>query len=352
MLSEVARSRRIFPGPLFSSLAAHVAAIALVLLFGGRVAGPTLHRSAITLVEPLIRHAEPRRVLPPPDSPKRHFLAPRLETLVRIAPEAPVIAPPVSVLHPDERLNLAPPLPAPPGLHPPAPIAARETGAFAIPPATAALPQPVRTTHAAGFESTAAAHDGHTTNPRVTQNSGFAGVTGSPAGPHPKTEEPAPSVAPAGFGSTATVRNGSATGARVTQNSGFGGVPLVSASSARPGTATPGGFFGDASVAAPSAPQVKTEESAPLTPVEILVKPRPAYTPEARNLHIEGDVVVSVLFTASGEVRILGVRQGLGHGLDEAAIAAASAIRFRPAQRDGRPVDATATVHIRFQLAY
>jgi len=44
--------------------------------------------------------------------------------------------------------------------------------------------------------------------------------------------------------------------------------------------------------------------------------------------------------------------RGLGHGLDESALRAAQQIKFKPAQRDGRPVDSSATVHILFQLAY
>jgi hypothetical protein len=31
---------------------------------------------------------------------------------------------------------------------------------------------------------------------------------------------------------------------------------------------------------------------------------------------------------------------------------AAQQIKFKPAQKDGQPVDSTATVHILFQLAY
>ena len=59
-----------------------------------------------------------------------------------------------------------------------------------------------------------------------------------------------------------------------------------------------------------------------------------------------------MLFTAGGEPRVLEVVRGLGHGLDETAIRAAQQIRFKPALRDGLPVDSTATVHILFQLAY
>jgi hypothetical protein len=46
------------------------------------------------------------------------------------------------------------------------------------------------------------------------------------------------------------------------------------------------------------------------------------------------------------------VVRGLGYGLDEAAIAAANKIRFKPAMRTGQPMDSTAIVHVVFQLAY
>ncbi|HEY2858866.1 MAG TPA: energy transducer TonB, partial [Terracidiphilus sp.] len=86
--------------------------------------------------------------------------------------------------------------------------------------------------------------------------------------------------------------------------------------------------------------------------VEILYKPKPVYTDEARRLKIEGEVLLDVIFTASGEVKVLRVSKGLGHGLDEAAIQAAAHIRFKPAERDGSKADSTATARITFSLAY
>ena len=86
--------------------------------------------------------------------------------------------------------------------------------------------------------------------------------------------------------------------------------------------------------------------------VEILSKPRPAYTEEARRQRIEGEVLLEILFAASGQVRVLGTVRGLGLGLDENAIVAAEAIHFRPAERAGIAMDSTAIVHIVFQLAF
>ena len=87
------------------------------------------------------------------------------------------------------------------------------------------------------------------------------------------------------------------------------------------------------------------------TPVEITYKPSPIYTDEARHLKLEGEVLLEVMFSANGKLRVNRVVRALGHGLDEAAIAAANRMRFKPALRDGQPVDSTAVVHVLFQLA-
>jgi TonB family protein len=106
-------------------------------------------------------------------------------------------------------------------------------------------------------------------------------------------------------------------------------------------------------VAVKSAPRANQPRagSGMRSPLEITSKPRPLYTDEARRLRIEGEVLLQVIFRASSEICVLRVIRGLGHGLDENAISAAAAIRFRPATEDGRPIDDVATVRITFQLA-
>ena len=86
--------------------------------------------------------------------------------------------------------------------------------------------------------------------------------------------------------------------------------------------------------------------------MEITFKPNPVYTEEARSLKLEGEVLLDVNFSANGTLHVNRVVRGLGHGLDEAAIAAANKIRFKPALRAGQPVDSTAVVHVTFQMAY
>ena len=108
--------------------------------------------------------------------------------------------------------------------------------------------------------------------------------------------------------------------------------------------------FGELTPAAPVA-KAHTEEKSSLTPVEIVFKPAPVYTQEARQMHLEGEVLVRVTFGAAGDLRVEQVVRGLGHGLDEAALRAAQQIRFRPARRNGQAYDSTALVHIVFELA-
>ena len=133
-------------------------------------------------------------------------------------------------------------------------------------------------------------------------------------------------VASAGFG------NGVATGAR--RNEG----PVQKA-----------GF--DAVYASSEGHKPAATLEATSTPVAILYKPKPAYTEEGRKQGIDGEVRLEVLFSAAGQVHVIRVLQGLGHGLDEQAVRAAEQIRFKPALHAGQPVDSTAVVHIIFQLA-
>lgn len=87
------------------------------------------------------------------------------------------------------------------------------------------------------------------------------------------------------------------------------------------------------------------------TPVSVLSKPTPSYTLEARRRKIEGDVELEVEFTATGQVHVLRVVQGLGYGLDESAVKAAEKIRFAPARRDGQAIDAQGRLRIVFRLS-
>jgi len=108
--------------------------------------------------------------------------------------------------------------------------------------------------------------------------------------------------------------------------------------------------FGDATITPPPSSKRAELAGAGFTPVEILFKPKPAYSVEAREMRLEGEVSLQVVFQASGTIRVVRVVQGLGHGLDEAAQQAALRVRFKPAMRGGVPVDTNATIKISFEL--
>jgi len=91
--------------------------------------------------------------------------------------------------------------------------------------------------------------------------------------------------------------------------------------------------------------------TAEIHPVEILSKPSPQYTEEAKRLGVQGEVVLSVVFQADGTLKVVGVIKSLGHGLDQMAEQAAAQIRFKPAEQAGKPTSFSAMLHIEFRLA-
>jgi TonB family protein len=110
--------------------------------------------------------------------------------------------------------------------------------------------------------------------------------------------------------------------------------------------------FGSQQIAQNTPHIQRVDSGPPTTSVEITYKPNPAYTDEARNLKLEGEVLLEVEFLASGQLHVNRVVRGMGHGLDETAVAAANKMRFKPAMRNGQATDSTAIVHVVFQLAY
>jgi TonB family protein len=195
-------------------------------------------------------------------------------------------------------------------------------------------------------------------NPSKVQTGGLGDPNGVPA-----KDNPGHAVTIARLGSfdmPAGPGEGNGTGGAkgvrgVVASAGFGnGVATGDGSgriSASRGTVRQGGF-GDADVVSPAAFHAKAAEPVAKTiPAEITFKPRPVYTEEGKRLKIEGEVLLEVVFTATGQIHVQRVVRGLGHGLDESAIQAAQKIQFKPALKDGQPSDFQAVLHIVFQLA-
>lgn len=192
---------------------------------------------------------------------------------------------------------------------------------------------------------------------RQVQTGGFGDPNGVP--PNPNSTGRGPQIAKVGTfdlppGPGSGNGSGGSKGTRgVVASAGFGnGVATPGqGGSGRQGTVR-ATDFGSGQPAPADVPKPKpTAPTTNDTPVTLISKPTPAYTPEARQRKVEGEVRLDVEFTASGQVRVLRVVQSLGYGLDEAAVRAAEQIRFAPARRDGQPVDSQGRLSIVFRLS-
>jgi TonB family protein len=191
--------------------------------------------------------------------------------------------------------------------------------------------------------------------PQQVQTGGFGDPNGVPA---KTTQTRAVNIAQAGgfdmpTGPGSGNGTGGANGARgVVASTGFGNGVATADPHASRGPVRQAGF-GDSDVAAPPTVQAHpaVQAAAKIVLPDILAKPKPVYSEEGRAKHIEGEVLLEVVFEASGKVRVLRVVRGLGHGLDESAVQAAEQIQFKPALKDGQPSDYTAVLHVVFQLA-
>jgi TonB family protein len=187
---------------------------------------------------------------------------------------------------------------------------------------------------------------GVTPNPSATRPATVAAI-GNPYG-----GMNGPAVAPRGVVGSTGIGNGTRSGSNA-------GVVGRVAAAGIPGATNNSSHASYGRVAAAGIPAM--QQAAVATPavtatpkftnLEVLSKPQVQYTSEARQLRVQGDVVLRVTFTAAGQVLVQGVVHSLGHGLDEEARRVASGIRFRPATRNGQAVDMTTNITITFQLA-
>jgi TonB family protein len=196
--------------------------------------------------------------------------------------------------------------------------------------------------------STAPVHLGQTfgvtPNPNATRPATIAAIGNPYGGMNGQAIAPHGVVGSVGIGNG--IKSGSSSG--VVGKVASAGIPgATSTSPGSMGKVASTGIPGMATVAA--AP--KMVASPVFTNLEVLSKPPVQYTPEAKQFKVQGDVILRVTFTSTGQVVVQNIVHGLGHGLDEEARRVAQQIRFRPATRNGQPVDMTTNIVITFQLA-
>jgi len=288
---------------------------------------------------------------PPPvnlePAPVKVFKQPKLAELVVPSPQALRVPP-------DIRPKIQPELPV---AAPKVEVAANKP--VELPPAMPVIPRQLVKTNV--FSTGSSETPTLARAPDKVQTGGFGDPNGVAA--RENNGKPITIAAAGSFDAPAGPGRGNGTGGAkgvpgVVASAGFGNGTAIGDGSGRSNNSRGNGVvrqggFGDAEPVAASQVRPKPVETviAKMVPAEITSKPTPTYTDEARKLHIEGEVLLEVVFESSGKLRVVRVVRGLGHGLDDAAVHAAEQIRFKPALREGQPADSTAVLHILFQLA-
>jgi TonB family protein len=83
---------------------------------------------------------------------------------------------------------------------------------------------------------------------------------------------------------------------------------------------------------------------------QLISKVEASYTDLARLGGIQGTSGISFVVDTNGVPRRFALRRGCGYGLDENAVEAARQWRFRPATKDGQPVNVVANIEVSFRL--
>jgi TonB family protein len=82
----------------------------------------------------------------------------------------------------------------------------------------------------------------------------------------------------------------------------------------------------------------------------LIHKVEPEYTEEARGAKYQGTVSLYAEISPDGTATNVRVLHGLGLGLNEKAIEAVKQWRFKPGEKDGKPVTVVATIEVNFRL--
>ena len=82
----------------------------------------------------------------------------------------------------------------------------------------------------------------------------------------------------------------------------------------------------------------------------VLYQPEPEFSEEARKAKFSGNVLVYLWVDADGKPSHVRVVRPVGMGLDEKAVEAVRQYRFKPAMKDGKPVQVDLYVDVNFQI--
>ena len=325
-----------------TSIIINVSIVALVVILGYVVkTNPSVAKAVATITLPPEPPPQPKPIPKPPPPPPKP-LPP--------TPTRPPRVPPPTVIEPPPEVKPLPiPQPKPVNLQPPAP-----------PKAVNPPPAPVKVNLGRAEAASVKNNDAHPTAVRL----------GSPTNPLQPLTGPAVSSVHLGVaGMPGMNASNSGNGPHATSvNLGSGspnsnninghdnaagpvrGVKLGSGT----GPMTSKNYAAVAPVQLGTPPPAAVRQTAAsslstATPPKVTFKPNPAYSEDAKEHHIEGNAVVSVIFHANGTMEVVSLVHGLGHGLDEPALQAARGVRFQPAlDAGGHPIDFPTNIIVHF----
>jgi TonB family protein len=96
-------------------------------------------------------------------------------------------------------------------------------------------------------------------------------------------------------------------------------------------------------------PDTDSALAAGFKPPEFTHRVKPAYPEAAERADINATVDVRVVFRANGEIGEIDILRWAGFGLEESAVRAIRQLRFKPATRNGQPINVGALVQYNFR---
>ena len=296
---------------MFTSITVNVILALIIVIIGAaaKKVSDTRKLEKLTYVVPLKeKPPEPPKPIKPPPPPKIPPIPPKeiLKPVIKL-PDVKIPDPPKPVLVKEVPKPPTPVVvPAPPKIL-----------LAAAAPKVVAVNMPAKSASIANHDAKPTTVDmGHPDSPvpsktgpavsNVRLNAGYAGMPPNAGGHGPVGVSLAGNGAPTGsLGGTrpvavAGVPHGVIGGTGTGPGNGIGRTPPQQVQ------------MGETRVA--QAAPVQIAKASTKTPPTVTYKPAPVYTEEARNAHIEGAVRVHIHVNASGQVQVVGVVSGLGHG--------------------------------------